>query len=399
MQIKEEEVPLEDIFYNAEVETIEEGEEGKEEEGKEGEEDLTHKFIEIDEEGSEEKVIEGQEQVEEDPVKTKKAKEEQSKKPSKAPEKKVEKPDISQDIDFGAYAQSLIDKGIWFAVTDEEGNELDITKLDLTPEKFQELSENQAEWKAESILREREEEFGGQYKELVSFMKNGGKIDDLLQNYEQQKDIESIDTDDMDDAENLLREHTTQINPKWTKDQVDDYIAFLKDKGEEKFKSLAKSTKDQLIESVREEREQIKAEQEARKQQVEASKAKFNKLLTEAIDTQDLPDREKKELKRFYFEHRNAVEGGKVSDYYLKVNKILSEPKEFAKFLRFIKDSEAFEEKKKVEKEVVKKTFNLIKEGKLAIKKDTQEPFKKDDDAESRKGEPKKPVTFKKLFG
>ena len=86
-------------------------------------------------------------------------------------------------IDFSKYYEMMVDKGLWSKVTDNQGKPIDT--IELNAEQFQELSFKQAEWKAEELLQSKEEEFGNQYNQLLEYVKNGGKVEDLASSYDE----------------------------------------------------------------------------------------------------------------------------------------------------------------------------------------------------------------------
>ena len=80
-----------------------------------------------------------------------------------------------------------------------------------------------------------------------------------------------------------------------------------------------------------------------------------------------------------------------ASDFYVKYQEIQSDPSKFYKLVKFIKDIDSFDDRKKVEASTQRKTFDLVRSGEALIKKDTQSP-------NEIKSTRKAPTTFKKLF-
>ena len=103
-------------------------------------------------------------------------------------------------------------------------------------------------------------------------------------------------------------------------------------------------------------------------------------------------DREKKEMEKFYFEYKHPIGPNQVaSDFYVKYQEIQSDPSKFYKLVKFIKNIDSFEDRKKVETDTKRKTFDLVRSGEALIKKDSYSP----NEVKSTK---KAPTTFKKLF-
>ena len=91
----------------------------------------------------------------------------------------------------------------------------------------------------------------------------------------------------------------------------------------------------------------------------------YYKSVRENIYKDDsLADREKKELDKFIYDYKFQDEyGNKYSEFMLEMNKINQDPKKYAKFLKFVKNFDSFEDKKVTEKEVTKKQYEFLKKG------------------------------------
>lgn len=261
-------------------------------------------------------------------------------------------------LDRSQYYKLLVQSGEWSPIADADGNPIE--DLELDDEGFQELAIKQAQWKAEEVIQEREREFGDQYKSFVEFMKNGGKVEDLAKFEADQKNIESYDPTDMDQAEEIIKTYQEALgsSDKTTK----KYIEFLKDQGAESLQEAAEEAKQALVKSIQEERETLIKEQETQAKYLKESQEKYIKTFKEVIYKDTLPDRDKKELEKFYFDLKHPIDGNrKASDYFLKVNEIQQDPAKFLKLVKFIKDFDSFEEKKETIKKTNLNTFNLIR--------------------------------------
>lgn len=299
--------------------------------------------------------------------------------------KKEEKSNLP-DLDYNAVYKRNVEKGLWVSVTDEEGNEVEIED----EETFQKLMDWQTQNAAELVLKEREQEFGEQYQTLVRHLKNGGTIDQLAQTYEQEKDIESYDTDNIEDAESIIEAYYDSLD--WDKSDIKDQIEAQKDKGEDSFKAFAAKRKADLVKSISSERQQIIEQQEIHAKRLKDSQEKYNKEFKAAIHTQEVPEREKKELEKFYYDYKHQLQNGKASDFYVKFEEIKQDPAKWLKMVQFVKDFDQFEKKSTTEKKVKTSIFKTFREGEVITKKDTQTPEAvKTDKA-------KAPTTFKRMF-
>ena len=300
------------------------------------------------------------------------------------PSKKVS----SNSINYTNYYKLLVDKGEWQEVTDSSGNPIDSSEIDA--ETFSELAIQQAQWKADSVLMEREQEFGSQYQELVNYMKNGGKVEDLARFQAQTTDIESMDHTDPTEAEEIIKAHYEALN--FSDKRIKTIIDSLKDQGEDVLIENAAESKEKLLEAIQEEKEEEFRKQELVNSRQKEAQLRFTKSLKEQIHSDQLADREKKEMEKFYFDYKHPIGENQVaSDFYVKYQEIQSDPSKFYKLVKFIKNIDSFEDKKKVETDTKKKAFELVRSGELLIKKDSQSP-------EQVKSTKSAPTTFKKLF-
>jgi len=294
----------------------------------------------------------------------------------------------SDSINYTNYYKLLVEKGEWQEVTDANGNPIDSSEIDA--ETFSELAIQQAQWKADNVLIEREQEFGSQYQELVNYMKNGGRVEDLARFQAQTTDIESLDHTDPAEAEEIIKAHYEALN--FSEKRIKTIIDSLKDQGEDILIENAAESKEKLLEAIQEEKEEEFRKQELVNSRQKEAQLRFTKSLKEQIHSDQLADREKKEMEKFYFEYKHPIGPNQVaSDFYVKYQEIQSDPSKFYKLVKFIKNIDSFEDRKKVETDTKRKTFDLVRSGEALIKKDSYSP----NEVKSTK---KAPTTFKKLF-
>jgi len=292
----------------------------------------------------------------------------------------------STGLDRTQYYKMLVESGEWFSVEDEKGQPIE--DLELDDESFQELAIKQAQWKAESVLQQKEEELGEQYKSFYEFIKNGGRVEDLAKFEADQKNIDSYDPEDPDHAEELIKNYQEALgaSDKNTK----KYIEFLKDQGADALSEAAEEAKEALVKAIQEDRQTLLQEQERQARYQRESQEKYIKTFKEAIYKDSTPDREKKELEKFYFDTKHVIEGGrKASDYLLKIQEIQSDPAKFLKLVKMVKDFDSVGDKKEIEKETNKKTFQLIREGNIT-RKNTEFP----EETKKQKQTFNRPTTF-----
>lgn len=276
------------------------------------------------------------------------------KKKDKKVEEKQEKKITSSDVDYKGLKNFLIENGTW---QDFEGSE----DLDLDEDTFQRLWEAQAENKAKLFVQEEVAQFGDTASSLIDYLKAGGNVETFLDNHNQQLDIASIDTTEEAGQEKVISTFYESIGK--SKDWIKKQINRLKDEGEDSFKEEADDCKAKLKEELDSQREELIQEQRAIQRERQLQVEAFNKNLRSAIYTDaESAEREKKELDKFLFDYKYQDEGGtKYSEFYKKFIEIQQDPKKYHKLVRFVKDFENFEDKKKTEKVVKAKTFNWLR--------------------------------------
>lgn len=264
---------------------------------------------------------------------------------------------ISADkVDYKAFSDYFVETGIW---KDFEGRD----SIEYNEETFQALWKAQADNTVKEYLTEERSAFGDVANQMIDYLKTGGTIDDFVSNYTQQLEVSSLDTTDELGQERAIKEYYKSLD--WSDTKIKKHIERLKDSGDSDFKEEAEDCKTKLVEAIEEERTKMLKEQEAIAEDRRLRSEKFNKAVREVIykDT-DLADREKKDLDKFVYEYKyQDDQGRKYSEFAVKMGEINQDPAKYAKFLKFVKNIDSFEDKKAAQKEVTKSTFNFLKKG------------------------------------
>jgi len=280
-----------------------------------------------------------------------------NKPPKKVKEKDATEEKITSDkVDYKSLTDFLIETEVF---KDFDGRD----KFDYSSENFQALWKAQADNTVKELIAEERGQFGGAANQLIDYLKDGGTVEDFTANYSQQIEISSLDTSSSDGQEKAIKEYYKSLN--WKDEKIKKHLERLKDSGEDDFKEEAEDCKTKLVEAIEEERVAMLKEQEAVAQDKKIRSENFNKAVREAIykDT-DLADREKKELDKFIYDYKfQDGQGNKYSEFMVEMNKINQDPKEYAAFLKYVKNRGNYQDKKIAEKEAVKKTFNFLKQG------------------------------------
>lgn len=281
-------------------------------------------------------------------------------------EKETEK--ITSDkVEYKAISDFLIESGIW---KDFEGKE----DFEFNEESFQTMWEAQAKNQAAEILQEEKAQFGDTANQFIDYLKSGGTVDTFVENYSQQLDIQSIDITDEDGQEKIVKEYYESIG--WKPEKIKKHIERIKDEVE--LKEEAEDCKSKLVEAIASEREEMIKEQEAIQKDKKLKFERFNKAVRETFykDT-TLAEREKKDLDKFVFDYKYQDQAGnRYSEFATKWNEINSDPTKYAKFLKFVKNFDSFEDKKETAKEENRKNFSFLKKGTSLENVVSQEPVK-----------------------
>lgn len=292
----------------------------------------------------------------------------------------AEKEELEKEIalDYKTLAESRIKNGAWEKY--ENWDELK-DSVEWTPELFEKLETEQFENKVKLAVEEEKAAYGGQAKLLLDHLKNGGKVEDLLPSIQQELDIESLDENDPDGAEELIRAECEAkgFSEKRTKAFIDS----VKDQGEDFLKETAKESKASLKAINEEERKSLLIEQEARAKEARAYWENFNKKTRESIfKDEELSAKEQKELEKFAFEYKHVdnTTGGKYSDFNLKFEEIKKDPSKYAKLIKLVKNFDEVVKKTTAQKEATKEISFLLRgaQASLGKNKTTESPeFKK----------------------
>lgn len=298
--------------------------------------------------------------------------------------KKSSKKESEVEVDFNAVYQKYVKKGLWVPVTDEDGNEVQIDD----EATFEKLMDWQVQNAAYLTLKEREQEFGEQYQTLVTHLKNGGKIEDLSSIYEQEKNIDDIDVSEDSGAEEVIQSYYESLG--WDKQEIKDQIETLKDKGSDYFSSFAEKRKKDLKKYFDEEKQEIVTRQEEYNKRIKDYQEKYNKDLKKLIHSQEAPEREKKELEKFYYDFKNNIGGKKSSDFHLKFEEVKQDPAKWLKLIQFVKDIDSFEKREKAAEKITASIFKKVRTGESIKDSETPETVEKK--------KPQAPTTFKRMF-
>jgi len=271
------------------------------------------------------------------------------------------------EINYKAAVDYLVAKGLF---VDFEGRE----EAEYDEESYAQLLEAQADHKANQKFSEKINSLGDIGRKLVQFEDLNGNPRALFEVFKESVDIQNIDLDDVQGQETVIREYYTRAkkSPSWISKQIN----LLKEEGEEALRTEAEENKKLLLEVIEEESEEMMAVQQAQEERKKIAEQQYNQNLKRFIHSDNIPDREKRELEKFYFEYKHDVGNGqKANDFLLKFREIQEDPKKYYKFMKFLKNFDKFEDETKTANEVKKQVFDFVRKGQgESNKKTTTEP-------------------------
>lgn len=301
------------------------------------------------EEGDEEEVEENEEK-EETPV-------------SKIPSAKKE--EIKNSVNYTEIAKYLIEEKTFDDIKLElnDGRQVNLSELpedvEIDAETFADLYKQQFELKAEKELQKKEEALGEQEKNLYKYFKDGGNIENLLEIYREQRNINDIDITSEDGAIEIITAHLELSG--LPEKSIKKVITGLQDAGVEELLETAKDSKDKLLETLAEQEAEKLKEQERINKANRLAQEKFDKEIRLALHSDAIPKREKSDIEDFLFNYKpNPEIGQNTTGFYDRFVEIQRDPKKWYKLVKFVKDFDKFEEKTKVEKETKAKVFKFI---------------------------------------
>lgn len=276
-------------------------------------------------------------------------------------EKKIKpvEADTEVSLDYKTLAESRIKSGAW-----EKYDNWDSVKdeVEWSPELFEKLENEQFENRVSKAIDEEKSQFGNQYKILLEHAQNGGNVQELLPSLQQELNLEALNEDSADDAEELVRAECEAKG--WSEKRTKSYLESLKDQGEDVLKDTAKEAKASLKTIIDQERAEIVESQKAQQKAYREYWESFNKKTRESIlKDEELSSKEQKELEKFVFDykHVNQETGQKYSDFTLKFEEIKKDPVKYAKLVKLVKNFDEVAKKETAKKEVAKETAFLLR--------------------------------------
>lgn len=298
----------------------------------------------FDEEETEEE-IEQEEEVEETPKK-------------KSPEQKQQEASEKKEGVFGVLKNTmdyLIEQGAW---EDFDGRE----ELELTEETYAQLVMEQDKRRVQGMFNEMVDSTGPFGKAIIDFVKNGGNPDELIDLFKEQKQIDSINIEDINGQKEMIKHYYTEVMG-WKPEKTDKFISNLVLSNE--LEAEAEEAKESMSLYYQKEATRLNQDREAAAaKQKEAEEAFETNIRTAIKGRKDLTPSEKKLVEDQLLRYDQRLPNGKmVNKFYVNFAKMQTNPEDYIELVMFVNDKQKFVQKvaSKEKTEATANAFKFIK--------------------------------------
>jgi len=256
----------------------------------------------------------------------------------------------------------LVNQGLW---ADFEGRD----GLEINEEVYADLAIKQAQHTAYEIVNELIDSTGPYGKAIISHIKNGGRPDEIIDIFKEQKSIEQIDTSTDDGKKAKIEKYYTDVLG-WKPQKVQKVVNRLIEEND--LESEFQDVEEQFDEHYNKKLQAVEEERQAAEFENKRRQEVFVNNIRQALDEDPaLNTRDKNLIASSILDFRHRLDNGqKVNDFYLKFAEMQSDPKKYIKLVRFVMDSENYEKQIQVQEKTKasKEIFSFIK-GNQAISK------------------------------
>lgn len=267
----------------------------------------------------------------------------------------------------------LINEGIW---VDFEGRDT----LDINSETWAEIANNQAQNAAYEMFNELLDETGEYGKAIISYIKEGGNPNEIIDIFKEQKSIESIDTSTESGKQVKIEQYYKDVLG-WKEERINKHINRLieNDEVDEEFETIDEAYQKYYKDKISETQQK---QNELKQKQIDIQKQFVNSIKNVLDENSTLTNKDKQIIASSILDFKHTLDNGqKVNDFYLKFADVQKDPKEYVELVQFIMDKKGYLERIKQKETTVanKKVFNFIK-GNRAI-----DSVKSTDSSENKK--------------
>lgn len=280
----------------------------------------------------------------EEPPKPADAKPTEPPKPAASP-KPADSPaadDLPEDIIEGvkATAQFMFESGRWEKY---DGWEDDLENM--TPEMYEEISQEQSEYKAQEMFNKSISRLGTIGQRLIQYELNGGDPEKLLDLFKQQRSLDSLDMKNEADRKYVIETYHREY-ADYDDDQIKDLIdSFKLSKTEEK---QAENFYKKLKQIVDYRTQTEEAEQAKTKQATLERRAKFMQDFQTLVSTEFKEDSDV--ILKAVNEKVKLPNGTVATPFTAKFLEIQQDPAKYASLIRYVMNQEKLEKTKAVQR-------------------------------------------------
>lgn len=259
----------------------------------------------------------------------------------------------SDDIIAGvqATAEMMFESGKWEKY---DGWEDDVKNM--TPELYEEISEEQFNYKLQERFNKSFERLGPAAQKIIQYEMDGGDPENIIALFKEQKQLSSLDLKKESDRRYVIETYHREV-AKYDDDEIEDLIESMKlNKTEEaqaeKFlKKLQTLTEYKIDNTVKEQSETVAKNKEAREKFISS----VNEIVSKTYN------KEESALITKAISEKVKLDNGKETTPYLaKFLEIQKDPLKFTQLVRYIMNQEKLEKTEKTKKnnEAVESKFN-----------------------------------------
>lgn len=309
----------------------------------------------FDEEESEEEIEEEEEEVEETPKK------------KKTPEQRQQENAEKKEGVFGVLKNTmdyLIEQGAW---EDFDGRD----ELELNEETYAQLVMEQDRRRVQGMFNEMVDSTGPFGKAIIDFVKNGGNPDEIIDLFKEQKQIDSINIEDISGQKEMIKHYYTEVMG-WKPEKTEKFISNLVLSNE--LEAEAEEAKESMTLYYQKEAQRLNQDREAAAARQKEAEEAFETNIRSAIKARkDLTPTEKKLVEDQLLRYDQRLPNGKmVNKFYVNFAKMQTNPEDYIELVMFVNDKQKFVQKvaSKEKTEATANAFKFIKgNGAVSAKK------------------------------
>jgi hypothetical protein len=316
-----------------------------------------------------EEVEEPEEEEEEKPKKASKK--------SEAPEK-VEEDGSKNEGVFSVLKNTvnyLVEQGVWDDFDNRE-------EMDIDEDTYAKLVIEQDKRRVQGMFEEMVDSTGPFGKAIIDYVKNGGNPDEIIDLFKEQKQVDSINIENLDGQKDIIKHYYTEVMG-WKSERAEKYISNLVLSNEleseaQEVKELFSSYYQKEASRLNQEREQFAARQQ------EAEQAFESNIKAAVKERKDLTPNEKKLVENTLLRYDQKLPNGNmVNKFYVEFAKMQANPADYIDLVLFVMDKQKFVQKvaTKEKTQAAASAFQFIKgNGAVSSKKGSSyEQIRKND--------------------